>query len=410
MVLTKVAARHATVYAIALVTLLWPQFASAETVKYSLKGTIAYINVDNTFVDRLGAVVSGAPFEASFTFDTSVPDGSSDADLGSFLQPVPPFALSVSTGGLALSSTSRSFTLVQVENHSPGGQDAFYVSASQLDLSSGWSISNAREAAGTPSANFTFRDFSGIALTSDQLSELPPLDLSMFPETALVNSFALTLAGAGETLHLPDGSVITAAEGVTIFLSGTSLTATTLTNAGLDQTTAVGRTVTFSGSSTVVGGTTTDYSWDFGDGSPAESAAIATHAYSAPGTYLATLTVTNSDGSKAADTAIVTVVCCDVSVSVSPASARRGQTVSITTSIQNLSAVEQSATLTFDVLTPAATRLGSIAATFPAGLNKTLKLPFKIPANTPPGVYFVRLITTTSGGVIERTATLTVIP
>ena len=56
--------------------------------------------------------------------------------------------------------------------------------------------------------------------------------------------------------------------------------------------------VTFDGSaSTAVNGTIVNWFWDFGDGFGATgSAAIVTHTYATPGTYFATLTVTDTDG------------------------------------------------------------------------------------------------------------------
>jgi PKD repeat protein len=53
-------------------------------------------------------------------------------------------------------------------------------------------------------------------------------------------------------------------------------------------------------------GTLVGYSWDFGDGA-SDSGASAGHTYAAPGTYTVTLTVTDDDGSSAADSRLVTI-------------------------------------------------------------------------------------------------------
>src|SRR5262249_57383396 len=55
-----------------------------------------------------------------------------------------------------------------------------------------------------------------------------------------------------------------------------------------------------------IDGTVTSYQWDFGDGATAAGQAVS-HAYAAPGTYTATLTVTDDLGATGSDTAVVSV-------------------------------------------------------------------------------------------------------
>ena len=94
----------------------------------------------------------------------------------------------------------------------------------------------------------------------------------------------------------------------------TSTTSTTLAgslapvaNAGPDQFTQTLTTLTFNGSGSFDrAGTIISYAWRFGDGGTASGVAV-THAYATPGTYTATLTVTDSRGSSASDTAVVRV-------------------------------------------------------------------------------------------------------
>ena len=65
--------------------------------------------------------------------------------------------------------------------------------------------------------------------------------------------------------------------------------------------------VTFTSSSTDNDGTVATTAWDFGDGSPAGSGATVDHTYSLPGTYTATLTVTDDLGATDATTIAITV-------------------------------------------------------------------------------------------------------
>jgi len=92
----------------------------------------------------------------------------------------------------------------------------------------------------------------------------------------------------------------------TIFVSVAENQAPTA-DAGADQTTHVGNAINFDGSgSSDADGSITSYEWSFGDGETANTATI-NHAYAAPGTYTATLTVTDNGGLTAQDTAEITI-------------------------------------------------------------------------------------------------------
>ena len=100
----------------------------------------------------------------------------------------------------------------------------------------------------------------------------------------------------------------------TTTLTGTTSTTSTLAgslapvaNAGPDQFTQTLSTLTFNGSGSFdPGGTIVSYAWRFGDGGTASGIAV-THAYATAGGYTATLTVTDSRGASASDTAVVRV-------------------------------------------------------------------------------------------------------
>ena len=77
--------------------------------------------------------------------------------------------------------------------------------------------------------------------------------------------------------------------------------------AGPDQFAEAGEVLTFDGSqSSDPDGDPLNFSWDFGDGSPAESGAQVTHAYAADGSYTVTLTV--DDGEYFVDDTLVVEV------------------------------------------------------------------------------------------------------
>jgi len=76
---------------------------------------------------------------------------------------------------------------------------------------------------------------------------------------------------------------------------------------GSDQTVSVGETVHLYGSgSSDPDGSIVSYDWDFGDGKGATGVSVG-HEYSATGTYIVTLTVTDDGGLEDQDTALITV-------------------------------------------------------------------------------------------------------
>lgn len=78
-------------------------------------------------------------------------------------------------------------------------------------------------------------------------------------------------------------------------------------DAGADRNASVGQSISFNGGASFdAGGSITSYAWNFGNGQSAAGVDV-THAYSTPGSYTVTLTVTDNCGATASDAAVVTV-------------------------------------------------------------------------------------------------------
>jgi len=106
------------------------------------------------------------------------------------------------------------------------------------------------------------------------------------------------------TLTVNDGTVNSTAATATVTISNQAPTA----NAGGPYSGVRNQAVTFSGAaSTDPDGDALTYSWDFGDGSPAESGVALTHAYTSTGTFTATLTVNDGTTNSTAATSTVTI-------------------------------------------------------------------------------------------------------
>ncbi|MGM0592396.1 MAG: PKD domain-containing protein [Halobacteriota archaeon] len=102
-------------------------------------------------------------------------------------------------------------------------------------------------------------------------------------------------------------------------------------DAGVDVQVREHETVAFDGSNSTDDGTIVEYEWDFGDGTSA-TGATPNHTYATPGTYTATLTVTDDANDTDTDTLVVTVR------DVTPPTASTGENRT----------VEWNATLSFD--------------------------------------------------------------
>ena len=126
--------------------------------------------------------------------------------------------------------------------------------------------------------------------------------------TATGQQVTHTYDTAGEytaTLTVTDDDGDTATDTVTTAVTNNS--APTAFPSVESSTTEAGVELAFDGSgSSDPDGSITSYEWDFGDGSTA-TGTYTTHAYSSPGEYTATLTVTDDDGATASSTVTITV-------------------------------------------------------------------------------------------------------
>src|SRR5438552_3403192 len=129
--------------------------------------------------------------------------------------------------------------------------------------------------------------------------------------TSTSTTTSTTTTSSTTTTLDPPTTTITALPATT---TRTTTTTTTLANrppvanAGPDQVTQTLTEITFDGSASFdLDGTLASHAWSFGDGTVA-SGAVVRHAYPTPGTYTATLTVTDDGGLSASASAVVTAV------------------------------------------------------------------------------------------------------
>lgn len=120
-------------------------------------------------------------------------------------------------------------------------------------------------------------------------------------------TYLSSVSTSSPTCTTPAASITYTVSGTTGSCTATAVSTVTVAtvpvpNAGTDQTVCTGSPVTFSGT----GGGGITYSWNFGDAGTS-TLLSPTHIYAAPGTYTATLTVTNASGCSASDNVVITV-------------------------------------------------------------------------------------------------------
>lgn len=152
------------------------------------------------------------------------------------------------------------------------------------------------------------RDANGTVI--GQANPVDTLDGSLSLTLPAAGNYYLSVQGTGKGDPMGTGYSNYGSIGrYSIAVSAPAAATTAMPSAAISTSATTGPaplTVSFSGTgSSDPSGTLASYAWDFGDGSAIVSGATASHSYTAPGTYSATLKVTNAGG--ASDTRAVTV-------------------------------------------------------------------------------------------------------
>jgi galactose oxidase-like protein/PKD domain-containing protein len=187
----------------------------------------------------------------------------------------------------------------------------------------------------------------------------------------------------------------------------------TITSPATDATITAGQSVFFSGSGSDPDGTVTAYSWSFQGGNPSTSslAAPGNVIYNTPGTFAATLTVTDNAGltdPNPPSRHIMVSPAPDFGISATPSSQIVVQTISTSFSVTISSANGFSGTVSLNVSGLPSNAAASFSDPFVTG-SGSATLTVTPAISTPPGTYTLT-ITGTSGGLSHGVnVTLTVI-
>jgi PKD repeat protein len=243
-------------------------------------------------------------------------------------------------------------------------------------------------------------------------SGLPSGATATFAPTSVTpsGSSALTVATSGTT---PAGSYTLTIRGTSGSVSHTANVTLVVANqaptASIDSPTSnmtinPGDAVAFSGSGSDPDGTIQSYAWTFAGGSPASSSnATASVTYSTPGTYQASLQVTDNSG-MTSTAATRTITVSDFSVSATPSSRSVVQGISAvyTATVGALSGFTGTVALSASGLPAGATATFAPTSVTPSGSSA---LTVATSGTTPAGSYTLTIRGTS--GPVSRTATVT---
>jgi PKD repeat protein len=239
--------------------------------------------------------------------------------------------------------------------------------------------------------------FSPESVTSEGSSTLTVTTTTATP----VGSYPVTIHGtSGSQTHTVN---------VTVVVNASNQAPTAIIKSpASDVTKNPGQYVTFSGSGTDPDGSISAYAWTFPGGTPA-SAAVAVPGnirFVAPGTYTASLTVTDNGGLASATPATRTITVTDFSLAAEPASSTVVKGASTTFTATVTAGTGFTGTVAFSVtgLPPGATKSFSPVSVAPSG-SSTLTVTTK--ATTPAGTYPLTIRATS--GPHTRTVNVTLV-
>ena len=250
--------------------------------------------------------------------------------------------------------------------------------------------------------------FDVLGLPSGASASFTPASVASAGSTTLgVSTSASTPVGTHTLTVRGTSGPITRSTTVTLIVAANQAPTATITSPSSNMTINPGGSISFAGSGSDPDGNVASYAWTFGGGSPAASSEAAPGAvtYSTPGSYSASLIVTDNAGA-ASVAATRTITVADFSLSATPASRSvlPGAGTTYTATVGPINGF--TGNVSFDVL---GLPSGASASYTPASVSSagSTTLAVSTSASTPAGTYTLTIRGTS--GPITRSTTVTLI-